>query len=70
MVINRNNLIAQTSFCHAQTNMASSGLRKNVMLIKFILTTDGTDVCVRETHGAKREDWPLGEGPYLPEMLM
>ena len=34
IVINRNILIAQTSFGHAQTNMASSGLRENVILAK------------------------------------
>ena len=39
-------------FHHAKSNMASSGLRENVILTKILLTTDGTKMWVR-SYGAK-----------------
>ena len=34
-----------------QNNIALSGLRENVVLVKFILTTNGTNGYARGTHG-------------------
>ena len=47
IAINRHNLMSQKSFSPVQSNMASSGLRENVILTKVTLTKDGTNVCVK-----------------------
>ena len=47
--------------------MAFSGLRENIMLTKIVLSTDGTNGCVKgDTWCQKGGLAPPNVGPYLP----
>ena len=60
---------AKDKLSSCQTSLASSGLRKKIILHKTVLTREGTDVCVKgDTWRQMGVGIPLGEEPHLLEM--
>ena len=57
-------------FCHDKQHELS-GLWENVILTKIILSTDGPSGCARGDTWCQMGVWhALGEGPYLPVLLV